>query len=782
MTTATDRAHPHREGADLPEAGPANILLVDDRPENLLALEAVLAPLGQRLVRATSGEEALRQVLAEEFAVILLDVQMPGTSGIETARLIKQRERSRVTPIIFLTALDQDRRRATLGYESGAVDYLYKPLDPDVLRAKVAAFVELYRNREALAWLQRRRFADAAIRESEERYRLVQKATNDAIWDWDLTTNHLRWSETAHHTFRYAPGTIPDDFSWWHDNIHPEDRDQIVQGIRAAVAAEPDASGDGHGWAGEYRFRLGDGSYGTFFDRGYVARDASGRAVRMIGAMQDVTERTRAQCETEAARAEAERAREEAEVARLAADEARARAEDARQRADEANRIKSDFLATMTHELRTPINAIVGYTELLELGLAGPVTEMQRTQLGRVRASSMHLLELVNDVLDLAKVEAGQMTVAREAGTARDVVESALSLVRPLAHDRGVALSEECGGEGDAAYLGDEHRVRQILVNLLSNAVKFTERGGLVAVHCYPLDHAAPQARVARAGPWTVIKVEDTGIGIAPEQIERIFEPFVQAEGERQRTYTRTQGGTGLGLAISRRLARLMGGDLTVESRLGEGSAFTLWLPTAGAVRPGESGRGDGPPAGAAPPDRPGDAAPRVPSPEADAPLRVHGLGRIGELLRDRLEDVVASYLARLRDDPGVPRAKHMRRPELEDHSVSLVGDLAQSMIIVDEAGEHATELLRDGSAIQRTIAEYHGARRYAQGWDEAGVLRDHRILREEIERLVRADAPGSPRDAADAVGVLTSLLERIELTSIRAWRQAARTQGAEGA
>jgi PAS domain S-box-containing protein len=728
-----------------------SVLLVDDRPENLLTLEAVLEPLGCRLVRASSGEEALRRVLAEEFAVILLDVQMPGTDGLETARMIKTREQSRVTPIIFLTALDHDRRHVTLGYESGAVDYLFKPLEPEVLRAKVAAFVELYRNREALAWHQRRRYADAAIRESEERFRLVQKATNDVIWDWDLKTGAIRWNDLAYRLFRLAPGELSDDIAWWYDRIHPEDRERVVTGIHAVI----DGAGDGHGWSDEYRVQLGDGAFATFLDRGYVARDVNGRAVRMIGAMQDVTARTRAQAEAEAAREDAERARSAADDARLRADDARLVAEEARSRADEANRAKSDFLATMTHELRTPINAIVGYTELLAMGLSGPVTDGQRTQLGRIRASSTHLLGLVNDVLDLAKVEAGQMTVARERGRAREAVDAAISLIRPQALERGVAVPECCDGEPDVPYVGDEHRVRQIVLNLLSNAVKFTERGGRVAVRCETADRPGSGVRVSGAGPWTTVTVTDTGIGIAPEQIAAMFEAFVQAEAG----HTRTQGGTGLGLAISRRLARLMRGDLTAESQPGQGSTFTLWLPSTAA---------------------PADREPEL-SPERDAVLAtmetglpVPGLGEMGALLRQRVDEILEAYVARLRTDPAIPLGETMRQAELEDHAVSLLADFAQSLVIVADARDQAAALLRDGSAIQRTIAEQHGLRRHAQGWSEDAVLRDHMILLEEVQRVLRARSSHAA-DVPWALAVLGHFLDRAGEISLRAWRQAAR-------
>jgi signal transduction histidine kinase len=249
--------------------------------------------------------------------------------------------------------------------------------------------------------------------------------------------------------------------------------------------------------------------------------------------------------------------------------------EEARRVAEHASHVKSQFLATMSHEIRTPINAIIGYTELLDLGIAGTLTDEQRAQLARIRASGRHLAGLIDDVLDLAKVEAGQMAVARSPAPAGVAVDTALSLVRPQAAAKAIQLATACEGDRNAPYLGDQARVQQILINLLSNAVKFTPSHGRVSVHCGTSDIAPPNAGDAGEGAWTYFAVADTGIGVPEDKIESIFQPFTQVDSG----YTRTHGGTGLGLTISRRLARLMGGDLTVESREGEGSRFTLWLP-----------------------------------------------------------------------------------------------------------------------------------------------------------------------------------------------------------
>jgi hypothetical protein len=328
-----------------------------------------------------------------------------------------------------------------------------------------------------------------------------------------------------------------------------------------------------------------------------------------------------------------------------------------------------------------------------------------------------------------------------------------------------------------ASFVGDEDRVRQIVLNLLANAVKFTGRGGEVTVTCDTVPETPPGAvRLHGRGPWAAVRVTDTGIGIAPEEQGRIFEPFHQVDGG----HTRAHGGTGLGLAISRRLARLMGGDLAVESSPGVGSAFTLWLPAP---------RGDAGHLEETATDRTARADRRATVFEAP------GLREIGELLRELANGVLSAYADRLRADPALPRARALRRSQLEDHQVSFLGDLAQSLVIVAEAAAEAgatseaapeaapggtavVHLLRDGSAIQRVIAEHHGARRHAQGWSEDELRRDYQIMREEVEHAVLARlTPGAPAPG-DAVRVLLGLIDRSEGIAVRGWHRAADDPG----
>ena len=237
---------------------------------------------------------------------------------------------------------------------------------------------------------------------------------------------------------------------------------------------------------------------------------------------------------------------------------------EARAEAERANSAKSEFLAVMSHELRTPLNAIGGYIELIDMGIRGPVTAQQREDLGRVQASQRHLLGLINEVLNYAKLETGTVHYEIEAVRISNVLEGAEALVAPQAQAKSLDLVvSPC--PADITARTDIEKVRQILVNLLSNAVKFTDRGGRIELSCTSSDDSVN------------IVVADSGVGIPQDQLGRIFDPFVQVRSD----LTRTAEGTGLGLAISRDLARAMGGDLTAESRPGEGSVFTLTLPAA---------------------------------------------------------------------------------------------------------------------------------------------------------------------------------------------------------
>jgi PAS domain S-box-containing protein len=418
-------------------------------------------------------------------------------------------------------------------------------------------------------------------------------------------------------------------------------------------------------------------------------------------------------------------------------DHVRARQEALRARSDaeDASRAKSQFLANMSHEIRTPINAIIGYTDLLDLEVAGPLSAEQRSHLERVRVSSQHLLGLIDDVLDLTRVEAGRLQVEAGRSLVSTTVDEAISLVTPQAFRRQTTIENDCAA-AELSYVADEDRVRQILVNLLSNAIKFTGQGGRIRITCGRSPLAGDDPGNLPVAEMTWVAVADNGIGIEPDQVTRIFRPFTQL----QSGHTREHGGSGLGLTISRHLARMMDGELTVESRPGRGSSFTLWLPGEAAVAPQLDEIASAELAETRPP-------------HLDAVARAL-LGHV-PLLLDRFAD-------RLRADARVPAGARLGYADLVDHSASLLGDLAQTLFLLETGRATPERLLQDGSEIQRIIAELHGRQRAALGWTGDAFYREWQILREEITTTLNTALPPS-LDTSDARRLLMRFVDRAE-------------------
>jgi PAS domain S-box-containing protein len=375
--------------------------------------------------------------------------------------------------------------------------------------------------------LTERMEAEEAHRKSEERLRIAMEVGRMGAWEWDIVGQRVHWSEELQRIHGLVPGTFGGTFEEYQADIHPDDRERVLGQIPKTFA------GAEHHL--KYRIiRPSDGAVRWLEARGELFRDAEGNPLRLLGICTDVTER------------------EEQQQALAAALE----------RADEANRAKAEFLASMSHELRTPLNAIGGYAQLIEMGIHGPVTDAQLESLRRLKRSQQHLLSLINDVLNFAKLEAGRVRYEIAPTPVASVIRDVESLLAPLAASKQLRCEcDPCGD--DLVALADAEKVQQILLNLIGNAIKFTPAGGLVRVSA------------VESGGRVAIMVSDTGIGIAADKQEAVFEPFMQLG----RRGTSGEEGTGLGLAISRDLARAMGGDVTLESALDRGSTFTLWLP-----------------------------------------------------------------------------------------------------------------------------------------------------------------------------------------------------------
>ena len=432
----------------------------------------------------------------------------------------------------------------------------------------------------------------------------------------------------------------------------------------------------------------------------------------------------------------------------------------ARAQAEAANQAKSDFLAVMSHELRTPLNAVIGYAELLDLGVAGPLVPEQRQQLGRIAASGKHLLGLVNELLDLAKVEAGRLSVEQVPTSAADVVDAAVVLAQPQAEARGLTLVTPSEFDSDVCFIGDRERALQIVANLLSNAVKFTEPGGTIRLEVTEGETPPDSRHLVAAKRWVALRVSDTGIGIDPDHLERVFSPFVQAD----QGHTRRTDGTGLGLTISRRLARMMRGDVTVTSERGRGSAFTLWLPST-------EERG-------APAQRTeADAA----TPAQTLASRTRGLGEVGDALMHEIEHVLDAFVARMRAEPLMPAAPALKYSQLADHVGAMLADIAAALVTLEDSGGTPTMLLADTADLQRFISDRHGSQRARLGWTREALARESVLLREEVDRAIRRcfTDPTCKPQVDEALAVVHRYLEQGAETSRRALERARENGGA---
>ena len=537
----------------------ASILLVDDTPENLIALEAVLSDLGQELVKARSGEEALRLLLKQEFAVILLDVNMPGLNGFETAELIRQRKSTEHIPIIFVSAISTSDTHLFKGYSLGAVDYIFTPVIPDVLRSKVTVFVELLkkteevkRQAEQLRLVEEREHSER-LNEAARRIELQTKQNRFftlsvdllAITDFDARFKEL--NPAWHLVLGYTEQELKARPFW--DRMDDEDRALTQEALARAVALQRPIS-----FEAQYRCSDGTGRCFSWTVAPYPAEQLLYLFAR------DVTEARRAEREIKKLNADLEqRARElgvtnselQTEIA------SRKRTELALQ---ESNSALEAFSYSVSHDLRAPIRAMQGFAKVLLEDYGDAMDEMGRECAARIVNASERMDTLVHDLLVYSRLGHTELALNR-IPLQEAVLETIVNLEEELrARKARVEVVEPL-----PFVLAHPTTLTQVLTNLISNGTKFVAEG------------REPEIKVwahSQDGHVT-LSIQDNGIGISPENQERIFRVFERLHG------VDDYPGTGLGLAIVKKAVERMNGAAGVESQPGKGSRFWIRLQAA---------------------------------------------------------------------------------------------------------------------------------------------------------------------------------------------------------
>jgi PAS domain S-box-containing protein len=522
---------PLSEVADVSSARmPARVLVADDNADMRDYVTRLLRAAGWTVDVVSDGQAALEAIRERLPDLVLSDVMMPGLDGLSLLRELRADPQTSTVPIILLSARAGQEARVE-GADSGADDYLVKPYSAQELIARVGVQLRL---------AQMRRDSEVALRHRTAQFESLLSQAPLGVYLVDSDFRIRQVNSIALPLFAEISDLIGRDFGEVIHLLSPgEYADQVVRIFRRVLeTGEPYASRESVGqrldpgdtdvfeWQAN-RIALPDGTYGV------------------VCYFRDISTHVQARKLLEVARQEAEEARHAAEM---------------------ANRSKSEFLAAMSHELRTPLNAIAGYVQLLDMGIHGPVTNAQREALGRVRKSEEHLLTLINDVLNFAKLEAGRVEYDLEEVQLASVVSDIAVMIETQFAAKD--LTYESRIADDVIAYVDREKLGQILLNLLSNAIKFTARGGRITID----SPARVPGSLELTDDAVYLRVADTGIGVPREKQESIFDPFVQV----RRNFSGASDGTGLGLAISRDLAHGMGGDLRVRSVEGQGSSFTL--------------------------------------------------------------------------------------------------------------------------------------------------------------------------------------------------------------
>lgn len=519
-----------------------NILIVDDREANLTALEAVLGNSRYNLVKARSGPEALALAPANSFAVILLDVQMPVMDGFETAARLRAMYEHKDTPIIFVTAINKEDTFVHLGYKAGAVDYLFKPFDDNILRSKVAVFADLYeKNRKIEEQAQLIKYTA-----NQERHLRLIQLENEILKRYQSVADSI-----PHSVWRSKPDGTMDYFNkvWiqytglteyqsmgvgWQSAFHDGD-------LRAFLKLWIEKISSGEDFQIECRIRNAAGEMRWNVVHAIAERGPRGEIVAWLGTCTDIS------------------VRKEAEELIIRA----------QREADAANAAKTNFLANMSHEIRTPLNSILGFSELM---LCPDQSEQDRSDhLHTILKNGRTLVKIIDEILDISKVESGHLEMEMSEVDVCSFYAQLKALMEVQAKERGIDLRFSFSTPLPAKIVSDPTRLHQILVNIIGNSLKFTEKGKVEMAVSW------------KAGPNSSegalhCEIVDTGIGIEDDQIQNLFQPFSQVDSSRTRKF----GGTGLGLALSRRLARALGGDVYIkESIKDKGSVFVVEVKAA---------------------------------------------------------------------------------------------------------------------------------------------------------------------------------------------------------